>query len=103
MRKAVSPAAGFGTRFLPFTKAVPKEMIPLIDKPVIQYVVEEAVAAGLTEILIIISGGKMAIQDTSIRNSRWSSAWKNPARPPCWRNSAQSTVWPTSIMFISRN
>lgn len=63
MRKAVIPAAGFGTRFLPFTKAVPKEMIPLIDKPVIQYVVEEAVAAGLTEILIIISGGKMAIQD----------------------------------------
>ncbi len=63
MRKAVIPAAGFGTRFLPFTKAVPKEMIPLIDKPVIQYVVEEAVAAGLTDILIIISGGKMAIQD----------------------------------------
>lgn len=63
MRKAVIPAAGFGTRFLPFTKAVPKEMIPLIDKPVIQYVVEEAVAAGLTEILIIVSTGKMAIQD----------------------------------------
>lgn len=63
MRKAVIPAAGFGTRFLPFTKAVPKEMIPLIDKPVIQYVVEEAVAAGLTEILIVISSGKMAIQD----------------------------------------
>lgn len=63
MRKAVIPAAGFGTRFLPFTKAVPKEMIPLIDKPVIQYVVEEAVAAGLTEILIIISTGKNAIQD----------------------------------------
>ncbi|MHB9138657.1 MAG: UTP--glucose-1-phosphate uridylyltransferase GalU [Victivallaceae bacterium] len=63
MRKAVIPAAGFGTRFLPFTKAVPKEMIPLIDKPVIQYVVEEAVAAGLTEILIIVSSGKMAIQE----------------------------------------
>lgn len=63
MRKAVIPAAGFGTRFLPFTKAVPKEMIPLIDKPVIQYVVEEAVAAGLTEILIIVSTGKIAIQD----------------------------------------
>lgn len=48
IRKAVIPAAGFGTRFLPFTKAVPKELIPLVDKPVIQYVVEEAAAAGST-------------------------------------------------------
>jgi UTP--glucose-1-phosphate uridylyltransferase len=63
IRKAVIPAAGFGTRFLPFTKAVPKEMIPLVDKPVIQYVIEEAAAAGITDILIIISTGKMAIQD----------------------------------------
>lgn len=63
VRKAVIPAAGFGTRFLPFTKSVPKEMIPLVDKPVIQYVVEEAVAAGITDILIVISTGKMAIQE----------------------------------------
>jgi UTP--glucose-1-phosphate uridylyltransferase len=63
IRKAVIPAAGFGTRFLPFTKAVPKEMIPLVDKPVIQYVIEEAAAAGIEEILIIVSKGKMAIQD----------------------------------------
>ena len=63
IRKAVIPAAGFGTRFLPFTKAVPKEMIPLVDKPVIQYVIEEAAAAGITDILIIVSTGKMAIQD----------------------------------------
>lgn len=62
IRKAVIPAAGFGTRFLPFTKAVPKELIPLVDKPVIQYVVEEAVAAGIEEILIITSSGKEAIQ-----------------------------------------
>ncbi len=60
-RKAVIPAAGFGTRFLPFTKAVPKELIPLVDKPVIQYVVEEAVEAGLDEILIILSAGKEAV------------------------------------------
>jgi len=59
--KAVIPAAGFGTRFLPFTKSVPKELIPLIDKPVIQYVVEEAAAAGIDKILIIISAGKEAI------------------------------------------
>ena len=63
IRKAVIPAAGFGTRFLPFTKAVPKEMIPLLDKPVIQYVIEEATAAGITDILIIVSTGKMAIQN----------------------------------------
>ena len=63
IRKAVIPVAGFGTRFLPFTKAVPKEMIPLVDKPVIQYVIEEAAAAGISDILIIISTGKMAIQD----------------------------------------
>ncbi len=63
IRKAVIPAAGFGTRFLPFTKAVPKEMIPLVDKPVVQYVIEEAAAAGITDILVIVSTGKMAIQD----------------------------------------
>ena len=61
VRKAVIPAAGFGTRMLPFTKTVPKELIPLADKPVIQYVVEEAVAAGAEEILMIISSGKEAL------------------------------------------
>ncbi len=63
IRKAVIPAAGFGTRFLPFTRAVPKEMIPLVDKPVIQYVVEEAAAAGIEDILIITSSGKEAMQN----------------------------------------
>ena len=61
IRKAVIPAAGFGTRMLPFTKAVPKELIPLVDKPVIQYVVEEAIASGLEEILLILSSGKEAV------------------------------------------
>ena len=59
--KAVIPAAGFGTRFLPFTKSVPKELIPIVDKPVIQYVVEEAVESGIDDILIIISAGKESI------------------------------------------
>ena len=63
IRKAVIPAAGFGTRFLPFTRAVPKEMIPLVDKPVIQYVVEEAASAGISDILIITSSGKEAMRD----------------------------------------
>lgn len=63
IRKAVFPAAGFGTRFLPATKAQPKEMLPIVDKPVIQYLVEEAVAAGITEIVIITGRGKRAIED----------------------------------------
>jgi UTP--glucose-1-phosphate uridylyltransferase len=63
VRKAVIPAAGLGTRFLPATKAQPKEMLPLLDKPAIQYVVEEAVRAGLTDILIITGRGKRSIED----------------------------------------
>ena len=59
--KAVIPAAGFGTRFLPFAKSVPKELIPLVDKPVLQYVVEEAAACGIKEILLIISKGKESL------------------------------------------
>jgi len=63
VRKAVIPAAGFGTRFLPVAKAVPKEMLPIVDKPVIQYVVEEAAASGITDIIIVISRTKRAIED----------------------------------------
>lgn len=63
IRKAVIPAAGFGTRFLPATKSQPKEMLPIVDTPVIQYVVEEAVAAGLTDILMVIGKGKRAIEE----------------------------------------
>ncbi|MBR2344671.1 MAG: UTP--glucose-1-phosphate uridylyltransferase [Lentisphaeria bacterium] len=59
--KAIIPAAGFGTRMLPFTKAVPKELTPLVDKPVLQYVVEEAVSSGIEDIMIIISSGKEAV------------------------------------------
>jgi UTP--glucose-1-phosphate uridylyltransferase len=63
VRKAVIPAAGLGTRFLPATKAQPKEMIPVVDKPAIQYVVEEAVRAGLDDILIVTSRGKITVED----------------------------------------
>lgn len=63
IRKAVIPAAGYGTRFLPVTKAIPKEMIPIVDKPVIQYIVEEALQSGIEEILIITGHGKRAIED----------------------------------------
>jgi UTP--glucose-1-phosphate uridylyltransferase len=63
LRKAVIPAAGLGTRFLPATKAQPKEMLPLLDKPAIQYVVEEAVRAGLKDVLIVTGRGKRALED----------------------------------------
>src|ERR1700704_6129463 len=61
--KAVIPAAGFGTRFLPQTKAMPKEMLPVVDKPVIQYVVEEAVQSGIEDIIIVTGALKRAIED----------------------------------------
>src|SRR5437016_2149382 len=63
VRKAVFPAAGLGTRFLPATKAQPKEMLPLVDKPIIQYGVEEALAAGCDQIIIVTGRGKTAIED----------------------------------------
>ncbi|HSF17737.1 MAG TPA: UTP--glucose-1-phosphate uridylyltransferase GalU [Vicinamibacteria bacterium] len=63
IRKAVLPAAGLGTRFLPATKAQPKEMLPLVDKPLIQYVVEESVEAGISDVVIVTGRGKTAIED----------------------------------------
>ena len=63
VRKAIIPAAGLGTRLLPNTKSIPKEMLPLVDKPVIQYIVEEAVAAGIEKILIVTNRGKSPIED----------------------------------------
>lgn len=68
VRKAIIPVAGLGTRFLPATKAQPKEMLPVVDKPVIQYIVEEAVASGIEEIIFVTSMGKRAIEDHFDRN-----------------------------------
>ena len=74
VRKAVLPAAGFGTRFLPATKAIPKEMMPLVDRPIIQYAVEEATASGIEQIIIVIATGRSAIEDHFDSNAsleRW--------------------------------
>lgn len=68
IRKAVIPAAGYGTRFLPASKSQPKEMLPIVDTPTIQYVVEEAVASGITDILMVIGKGKRAIEEYFDRN-----------------------------------
>lgn len=69
VRKGVILAAGYGTRFLPATKALPKEMLPIVDRPVIQYIVEEAAAAGLQELVIVTSSSKRAIEDHFDRNT----------------------------------
>jgi UTP--glucose-1-phosphate uridylyltransferase len=63
VHKAVFPVGGLGTRFLPATKASPKEMLPVVDKPLIQYAVEEAIAAGMTELIFVTGRGKRAIED----------------------------------------
>ena len=63
VKKVIIPAAGLGTRFLPATKAMPKEMLPIVDKPTIQYIVEEAIAAGIEDIIIVTGKGKRAIED----------------------------------------
>ena len=63
IKKAIIPAAGLGTRFLPATKAMPKEMLPIVDKPTIQYIIEEAVASGIEDIIIVTGKGKRAIED----------------------------------------
>ncbi|MCJ7808112.1 MAG: sugar phosphate nucleotidyltransferase, partial [Dehalococcoidia bacterium] len=68
IRKAVIPAAGLGTRFLPTTKSIPKEMLPLADKPLIQHIIEEAVASGIKQIIVITSSAKMAIEEYFKRN-----------------------------------
>ena len=62
VRKAIIPAAGLGTRFLPATKSQPKEMLPIVDKPTIQYIIEEAIASGIEEILVITGRSKKAIE-----------------------------------------
>lgn len=63
VKKAIIPAAGLGTRFLPATKAMPKEMLPIVDKPAIQYIIEEAIASGIEDIIIVTGKGKRAIED----------------------------------------
>ena len=78
VRKAVFPVAGLGTRFLPATKAMPKELLPIIDKPLIQYAAEEAIAAGLDTLIFITGRNKRAIEDhfDGIMNLNWLCAQK---------------------------
>ena len=97
VRKAVIPAAGLGTRMLPATKTVPKEMLPMVDKPVIQYIIEEAVAAGIEDILIVTNRAKSAMDDyfdyypeleTRLLQSGKESELVEVRRPPTWPTSS---------------
>ncbi|MDA7929275.1 UTP--glucose-1-phosphate uridylyltransferase GalU [Akkermansiaceae bacterium] len=81
VRKAIIPAAGLGTRFLPMTKAIPKEMLPVVDKPVIQYVVEECVNSGIEEILIVIGSGKRAIEEHFGRSAEFERKLMERGKP----------------------
>lgn len=92
VRKAIIPAAGFGTRFLPATKSQPKEMLPIIDKPVIQYIVEAAVIAGITEIIIVTSSNKRSVEDHFDRSPELEK----------WLAKAKKTVQLNQLRYIPR-
>jgi hypothetical protein len=83
IKKAVFPVAGLGSRFLPATKAQPKEMLPIVDKPLIQYAVEEAVAAGITEMIFITGRNKRAIEDHFDKAYELEAELEAPARSSC--------------------
>ena len=80
LRKAVIPVAGLGTRFLPATKTVPKELLPIVDIPSIQYVVQEAVDAGIQEIIFVTGRGKDGIEDHFDEALSWSKSWLSEVR-----------------------
>jgi UTP--glucose-1-phosphate uridylyltransferase len=86
IKKCLFPAAGYGTRFLPATKAMPKEMLAVVNKPLIQYGVEEALAAGLNQISIVTGRGKRALEDHF--DISWSTRSRAPTRKSTWSVSA---------------
>ena len=94
IRKAVFPVAGLGTRFLPVTKATPKEMLPIVDKPLIQYAVEEAAAAGITEMVFVTGRTKRAIEDHFVQArfiKNWLRLETSPFRGIIWRGRGVSS------------
>ena len=99
--KAVIPAAGLGTRVLPATKAMPKGMLPLVDKPAIQYLVEEAVRSGITDILIIVSRNQDIIQDHFDRSPELEAKLAAPGKEKMLEECLASPIWPTSSSSAS--
>lgn len=99
IKKAVIPAAGFGTRILPATKAMPKEMFPIVDKPAIQYIIEEAVASEITDILIITSRGKESIENYFDKSPELENSLKIKGKESCL-NSVKKIIDNVNIYFI---
>ena len=93
VRKAVFPAAGFGTRFLPATKAIPKEMLALVDKPIIQYGIEEALASGCEEIIIVTARGKSSIEDHFDNSYELEASLEKRGKRSYWRSAATFRTW----------
>ena len=102
IKKAVIPAAGLGTRVLPASKSMPKEMLPIIDKPAIQYIVEEAVHSGIEDILIITSRGKTTVEDHFDRNPELEARLLASKKQEVYDEMWQSPRWQTSSMCGKR-
>ena len=100
VRAAVFPVAGRGTRFLPATKASPKEMLPIVDKPLIQYAVEEAVAAGATKLVFITGASKRAIVDHFDRDPELERALKSPGKETLLQSILDIVPKGVSCLFI---
>jgi UTP--glucose-1-phosphate uridylyltransferase len=93
IRKAVIPVAGLGTRMLPATKAIPKELLPVYDRPIIEHVVKEAIAAGITEIILVTRSGKEAIENHFDAHFELDTVWKRrPKRPSSARSETSYPV-----------
>lgn len=100
IRKAVFPVGGLGTRFLPATKAMPKEMLPILDKPLIQYAVEEALAAGIEEFIFVTGRGKTAIEDHFDRAIELESLLQERGNEACLRAIQALTLAPGKIVYV---
>jgi UTP--glucose-1-phosphate uridylyltransferase len=100
LRKAVFPVAGFGTRFLPATKAMPKELLPIVDKPLIQYAAEEAIAAGIDTLIFVTGRNKRAIEDhfDNNKSSKWLCVPKAKMNKPTWSRTFCLRVWNVSFV-----
>ena len=96
IRTAVIPAAGLGTRFLPITKSVPKELMPILDKPMLQYVVEEAAEAGFERVVIVSRRARSPLPRTSSRKSHWNVTFWTPERLTWRKRYGQHPIWPMS-------
>lgn len=103
IRKAVFPLAGLGTRFLPATKAMPKEMLPIVDKPILQYAVEEAMASGIEELIFVTGRGKTAIEDHFDTSYELESTLKNRGKDELLRKVASVVPETGTIIYTRQN